>query len=73
MSDRVPGVAAQFDKFDFLYGVMLGKRVLRLADKLSHTPQQKSLSAAECNKAAMLTSGTLVALCTDNEFNKYLG
>ena len=37
MSARVTGVDAQFEKFDFLYGVVLGERVLRLADKLSRT------------------------------------
>ena len=57
--------------FDFLYGVMLGEIVLRLADNLSRTLQQKTLSAAEGNKAAMLTCDTLVALRSDNEFDKF--
>ena len=50
---------------------MLGERVLRLADKLSYTLQQKSLSAAESNKAAMLTCDILVILRIDNKFDKF--
>ena len=59
MSARVNGIASQFEKFDFLFGVMLGEKVLRLADNLSRTLQQKQLSAAEGNHAALLTCNTL--------------
>ncbi len=31
---RVNGIGAQLDKFDFLFGVMLGEWLLRLADNL---------------------------------------
>ncbi len=60
MSAKVNGVGAQFEKFDFVYGVMLGELVLRLADNLSNTLQQKTLSAAEGNRAAMLTCDIFV-------------
>ena len=47
MSARVNGIAYQLGKFDFLFGVMLGKKILRLADNLSRSLQQKDMSAAE--------------------------
>ena len=71
MSARVNGIASKFEKFDFLFGVMLGEKVLRLADNLSRTLQQKQLSAAEGNRAALLKCDTLSALRTDPEFTKF--
>ena len=71
MSARVNGIAAQFDKFDFLFGLMLGEKVLRLADNLSRTLQQKDLSAAEGNRIAHLTCETLSTLRTDPEYKKF--
>ena len=54
MSARVNGIAAQFDKFDFRFGLMLGEKVLCLADNLSRTLQQRDLSAAVGNRVAHL-------------------
>ena len=71
MSARVNGIASQLEKFDFLFGVMLGEKVLRLADNLSRTLQQKQLSAAEGNHAALLTCGILSALRSDSEFTNF--
>lgn len=51
-----------------LNGVMLGERILRFADNLSRTLQQKDLSAAEGNHAARLTCETLTSLRKDAEF-----
>ena len=62
MSSRVNGIAAQLEKFDFLF-----------ADKLSRSLQQKKLSAAEGHRAAMLTCDTLSALRSESEFSKFLG
>ena len=68
MSARVNRIVFQLEKFDFLFGVMLGEKVLRLADNLSRTLQHKDLSAAEGNRAAHLTCETLTALRKDTEF-----
>lgn len=54
-----------------LFGVMLGERVLRLADNLSRTLQQKDISAAEGNRAATLTCDTLSGLRKDEEFSTF--
>ena len=48
--------------------VMLGERILRLANNLSRTLQQKDLSAAEGNRAAHLTCEILTSLRKDAEF-----
>ena len=53
-----------------LFGVMLGKKLLRLADNLRYTLQQKDLSAAEGSQAAHLTCETS-ALRSDSEFVKF--
>ena len=68
MSARVNGIGSQLERFDFLFGVMLGEGILRLADNLSRTLQQKDLSAAEGNRAAHLTCETLPSLHKDAEF-----
>ena len=60
ISAKVNGIAVQLEKFDFLFGVMLGEKLLRLAHNLSYTLQQKDLSAAEGNQAAHLTRETLL-------------
>ena len=39
MSAKVSDIASQLEKFDFLFGVMLGEKVLHLADNLSRTLQ----------------------------------
>ena len=68
MSARVNGIGSQLERFDFLFGVMLGEKFLRLADNLSRTLQQKDLSAAEGNHAAQLTCATLTSLRKHSEF-----
>ena len=72
MSATVNGIAVQLEKFDFLFGVMLGEKLLRSADNLSYTLQQKDLLAAEGNQAAHLTCETLSALGSDSEFVQVL-
>ena len=59
MSSRVNGIAAQLEKFDFLF-----------ADNLSRSLQQKKLSAADGHRAAMLTCA---ALRSESEFSKFWG
>ena len=54
MSAKVSGIAYQMSKFNFVFGVMLGERVLMYADNLSRTLQQKDLSAVEGQVAAKL-------------------
>ena len=68
-SAKVNGEATEMTKFDFLLGVMLGSRILRLVDNLSCTLQKKELSAAEGQVAANVTIKVISALRTDEEFD----
>ena len=71
MSAKVNGIGSHLKKFDFLFGVMLGEKVLRFADNLSRTLQQKELSAAEGQLAAELTVDTLATFRNVEEFSKF--
>ena len=71
MSAKVNGIGSQLRKFDFLFGVMLGEKVLRFADNLSRTLQQKELSAAEGQLAAELTVDTLAMYRNVEEFSTF--
>ena len=73
MSAKVNGIASQLEKFDFLFGVMLGEKVLQLKDNLSRTLQIKELSASEGYAAACLTCDALSGMRNDafQKFWKY--
>ena len=62
-------MATEITKFDFLFGVMLRSRRLRLVDNISCTLQKKKLSAAESQVAANVTIKVISALRTDEEFD----
>ena len=47
------------EKFEFLFGLVLGARILKHTDDLSKTLQLSSLTAAEGQKLADLTCQTL--------------
>ena len=56
---RINGVQAQMERFEYLFGLVLGKRVLKHTDNLSKTLQSPSLTAAEGQHIAELTRKTL--------------
>ena len=66
---RIQGVSAQMDMFQYLYGIMLSKMILRHADNLSRTLQHKSLSAEEGQQVAQMTVDTITSLRNDDAFN----
>ena len=68
-SAKVNVVATEITKFDFLFGVMFGRRRLRLVDNISCTLQKMELSAAEGQVAANVTIKVISALRTDEEFD----
>jgi len=41
MRARIGGVSAQMQKFDFFFGVELGRKLLNMVDNLSRTLQEK--------------------------------
>ena len=58
-SARINGIATMMESFNFLYGIMLGEKILHLVDNLSRTLQHKDLSASEGQVAARLTVDAL--------------
>ena len=65
---RLNGVAAVMQKFDFLFGTMLGELVFKHSDNLSKTLQKETLSAAEGQECAALTVMTLQSLRSPEMF-----
>lgn len=68
---RLIGVTAIMEKFDFLFGCLLGELVLQHTDNLSKTLQNQSLSAAEGQQSANLTVKTLQSIRTDQMFDLF--
>ena len=65
---RLNGVAAVVQKFDFLFGTMLGELVFKHSDNLSKTLQKETLSAAEGQECAALIVMTLQSLRSPEMF-----
>ena len=68
---RINGVAAQMSKFDFLFGAMLGEKILRPTDQLSQTLQKVQFSASDGQHAAKLTLEHLQQMRSDAAFNDF--
>ena len=68
---RIAGVKAQMQKFDHLFGIMLGEKLLKHTDNLSKTLQCKDLSAVEGQEIAKLTVQTLQAIRNDDSFDQF--
>ena len=71
MKARIQGVASQMLKFDFFFGVSLGKLILRHSDNLSRTLQCHDMSATEGQSVTSLVLVTLEGLRTDEMFNLF--
>ena len=68
---RLIGISTIMKLFDYLFGVLLGLRVLRHTDNLSKTLQSPSLSAIDAHVCAKLTVSTLHGIRNDNSFNLF--
>ena len=68
MRAQIGGVAAQMEKFDFFFGVELGRKVLNMADNLSRSLQAATLSACEGQQVVRTTLATFQAIQTDECF-----
>ena len=71
MRARIIGVETQMHTFDFLFGISLGNLLLRHTDNLSKTLQLKSLSAAERQRLAKLTTQILQSLRVEDQFKSF--
>ena len=68
---RVIGVQAQMQRFNYIFGVVLGERILKHTDNLSRTLQHKDLSAAEAQAVAELSVKTLQMMRNDESFSLF--
>lgn len=72
---RIGGVAAQMEKFDFFFGVELGRKVLNITDNLSRSLQSKTISACEGQNLVRITLNLFQTMRSDMNFTlfwKYL-
>ena len=68
---RINGVQAQMERFEYLFGLVLGECVLKHTDNLSKTLQSPSLSAAEGQQIAEMTRKTLEHIRSDECFDAF--
>ena len=68
---RVRGVAAQMQRFEFFFGLLLGETLFRHSDNLSRTLQRKDYSAVEGQMAAGKTITTLQKIRSEDSFNGF--
>ena len=62
VKSRIVGCTAQMKKFDFYFGISLGKTFYRLSDNLSKALQSKNMSAMSSRKMAELTISTVESM-----------
>ena len=68
---RVIGVKAQMESFDTLFGISVAELVLRHGDNLSATLRSSTISAAEGQCVASLTTSTIVKMHTNESFSLF--
>ena len=72
---RITGVAAQMEKFDYFFGIELGKKCLSMVDNLSRALQSATISACEGQGVVKMTVQALQSIRSDEKFDlfwKYL-
>ena len=75
MRARIIGVASQMEKFDYFFGVELGRKYLSMVDNLSRSLQATKMSACEGQSIVKKTVQSLQLIPSDEQFNlfwKYL-
>ena len=68
---RVIGVEATMRNFNFLFGLLLGERILKHTDNLSKTLQDPTLTASEGQQCAELTCATLSSIRSSESFDPF--
>ena len=68
---RLGGAKAAMNTFNFLFGLVLGERLLKHTDSLSQTLQDPDLAACEAQATAELTCETLSRTRTDEAFDLF--
>ena len=65
------GVAAHMERYDFFYGIELGKKNLNMVDNLSCSLQAKKISACEGQRLVSITLATFEKIRSDESFNLF--
>ena len=68
---RIGGVKANMKTFDFVFGLVLGQRLLAHTDNLSKTMQSPKMTASEAQHVADLTCQTLLKMRDDTHFDLF--
>ena len=68
---RIVGVQATMERFEYLFGVMLGKCILSNTHNLSKTLQSPSLTSSEGQSIADLTCQTLERIRNDEAYDLF--
>ena len=68
---RIIGVQTQMKRYNFLFGLHLSKKILKITDNVSRALQSRSLSAAEGQEMATLSVKTLQRMRTEEDFNLF--
>ena len=71
MRAHIGGVARQMDSFDFYFGIELGRKVLCMADNLSRTLQEPTISANEGQGVMKMTLEALKCIRSDEAFSLF--
>ena len=77
MRARIGGIAAQMEKFDFLFfwggggGVELGRKILNIADNLSRSLQSTLISACDGQRIVRSTLKALQSIRTEECFDLF--
>lgn len=68
---RIIGVQSMMMTFDYLFGIVLGERILKHTDNLSKTLQNPALTASDGQEIAELTCRTLEQIRTTDSFDLF--
>ena len=68
---RINGVRSKMKDFDFLFGLLLGERILKHTNNLSKTLQATAMSAVEAYSVAKLCIEVFKKIRTDDDFDLF--
>ena len=71
MRARITGVASQMERFDYFFGVELGRKCLSMVDNLSQALQSATMSACEGQGIVRRTVQSLQSIRNDENFDLF--
>lgn len=71
MRARIGGANAQMEKFDFFFGVELGRKILNMVDNLSRSLQSQTMSASDGQMLVNMTITLFISLRSEDRFDLF--